>query len=57
VCIREANGEVYAATIDEKLAMRIGPGAWEPPKASLDGSPQAWRLAVSGPGFAVWDIA
>lgn len=48
---------MYAATIDEKLAMRIGPGAWEPPKASLDGSPQAWRLAVSGPGFAVWDIA
>ena len=56
VCIREASAELYAAVIDEKLAMKIGPGSWEPPKSGFNGQQRAWRLAVSGPGFSVWEV-
>ncbi|CAL5228346.1 g11459 [Coccomyxa viridis] len=53
--IREANEEVYAATVDDKLAMKIGPGAWEPSKAGINVGQKAWLLAVNGPGFMVWE--
>jgi alpha-amylase len=28
VTVRKAAGDVYAATIDDKIAMKIGPGDW-----------------------------
>ncbi len=53
--IREANEEVYAATVDDKLAMKIGPGVWDPSKAGINVGQKAWLLAVNGPGFMVWE--
>lgn len=46
VDIQKADGEVYAAIIDGKVAMKIGQGNWAP------GS--GWKLATSGSGYAVW---
>jgi alpha-amylase len=36
----------YAAIIDEKVAMKIGPAAWSPG--------DAWEVALDGPDYAVW---
>jgi alpha-amylase len=47
VNIREADGSRYAAIIDDRVAMKIGPGSWSP------GS--GWRLALDGESFAVWE--
>ncbi len=56
VCVREANDACYAATVDDKVAVRIGAGDWDPSKAGMDaGQGAAWALAVAGPGFAVWE--
>lgn len=69
VVIREASADVYAAEIDGKVAMKIGPGHWCPqqpgPQQGLRATPSplpphvaapgAWRLAVSGLNFAVWE--
>lgn len=55
MCIQEANNAVYAATIDDKVAMSIGAGDWEPSKAGVDVSQAGWVLSVAGPGFAVWE--
>lgn len=53
--IREANDQVYAATVDEKLAMKIGSATWDPTKAGVNVGQKAWLLAVNGPGFMVWE--
>ena len=37
----------YAAIINDKVAMKIGPAAWSPPGAG-------WQLALDGPDYAVW---
>ncbi|CAL8471337.1 g10879 [Coccomyxa elongata] len=55
VDICEANNEVYAALIDRKVTVKIGPGSWEPAKAGVDVGQKAWLLAVGGPGFSVWE--
>jgi alpha-amylase len=46
VNIHEARLGLYAATIQGKLAVKLGPDSWSP------GS--GWRLAVDGERFAVW---
>ena len=35
--VRKAAGDVYAATIDDKIAMKIGPGDWWVAVGSWDG--------------------
>ena len=55
VCVQEANNAIYAATIDDKVAVRIGAGDWDPSKAGVDIGQAAWVLAVAGPSFAVWE--
>jgi alpha-amylase len=47
VQILEANNNVYAAMIDQKLCMKIGDGSWCP-------SWDDWELATSGESYAVW---
>jgi alpha-amylase len=47
VNIRAADGGRYAATIDDRVAMKIGPGAWSPGTG--------WRLALDGNDYAVWE--
>jgi hypothetical protein len=46
VTIHEARERLYAATIDSKVAMKLGSDNWSP------GS--EWRLALDGDRFAVW---
>ena len=55
VDICEANNEVYAALIDRKITVKIGLGSWDPAKAGVNVGQKAWLLALSGPGFSVWE--
>ncbi|MEL6835849.1 MAG: alpha-amylase C-terminal beta-sheet domain-containing protein [Bacteroidota bacterium] len=48
--IKEARWDLYAAEIDGKVAMKIGPGSWAP-------SGSGWVLRTSGNDYAVWDKA
>ena len=55
VVVRKAAGDVYAATVDNKIAMKIGRGDWSPNGARLELGQKEWKLMASGPGFAVWE--
>lgn len=47
-----AERDVYAAIIDEKVAMKIGPGYYEPPKGQ-----QRWTLALEGKDYKIWETS
>lgn len=56
VFVRAARADVYAATIDDRVALKIGPGDWSP-----NGCPQSktlgrWNLATSGHNYACWKL-
>jgi alpha-amylase len=44
--IHEARRGLYAANIDGKVAVKLGPQSWHPGAG--------WQLALDGEGFAVW---
>ncbi|TMW96272.1 hypothetical protein EJD97_007641 [Solanum chilense] len=46
--IIEAQPNLYAATIDDKVSMKIGDGSWCP-------AGKEWTLAISGHRYAVWE--
>ncbi|KAG8383112.1 hypothetical protein BUALT_Bualt05G0150900 [Buddleja alternifolia] len=50
--IMMAERDVYAAMINEKIAMKIGPGHYEP-----SNGPQNWSLAVEGNDYKVWEAS
>lgn len=50
--ITKAERDVYAAMIDEKVAVKIGPGHYEPPSG-----PKTWSLAVEGKDYKVWEAS
>lgn len=50
--ITKAERDVYAATIDQKVAVKIGPGHYEPPSG-----PQKWSLALEGRDYKVWETS
>lgn len=52
VQITKAEKDVYAAMIDEKVAMKIGPGSYEPPSG-----PQGWSLTIEGKDYKVWEAS
>nr|DAD31168.1 TPA_asm: hypothetical protein HUJ06_010019 [Nelumbo nucifera] len=52
VQITKAERDVYAAIIDDKVAMKIGPGYYEPP-----GGSGRWVLAIEGKDYKVWEAA
>lgn len=54
VSIRKAYGELYAAVIDKKVAMKIGPADWSPTTDKVDVGQKSWKLLHSGFQFAVW---
>lgn len=54
VVVRAATADCYAATVDDKIAMKIGHGAWSPNKQDLGCGVKSWTLASSGPQYAVW---
>lgn len=55
VHIHEAKDDVYAAVIDSKLAVKIGPGVWGPKKAGVNVGQKAWLLAMSGHMYTIWE--
>lgn len=54
VKIQRAAAGVYAATVDDRVAVKIGPSDWSPSAAGVDVGQREWRLETSGPSFAVW---
>lgn len=52
VTVRRATNDVYAATIDDKVAMKMGHGDWSPNHSQLGGT---WKSTASGPNFCVWE--
>ncbi|KAL4522614.1 hypothetical protein Ndes2526A_g01021 [Nannochloris sp. 'desiccata'] len=54
VAVKKAYNDVYAAVIDNKVAVKIGPGNWSPSEA-LGGGIKEFKLLHSGHNFAVWE--
>jgi alpha-amylase len=55
VTVRRASADVYAATVDDKLAMKIGHGDYSPNRdTSIQCGVPKWKCTVSGINFAVW---
>ncbi|XP_071696099.1 alpha-amylase 3, chloroplastic [Rutidosis leptorrhynchoides] len=52
VKIVKSERDVYAAIIDDKVAMKIGPGHYEPESGS-----QKWSMAVQGNDYKVWETS
>lgn len=50
--ITKAEKDVYAAIIDDKVAMKIGPGHYEPPNGS-----HGWSVAAEGRDYKVWEAS
>ncbi|XP_020099176.1 alpha-amylase 3, chloroplastic isoform X1 [Ananas comosus] len=50
--IIKAERDVYAAEIDEKVAVKIGPGHYEP-----SNGPKNWVLAAEGKDYKVWETS
>ncbi|KAL4639360.1 hypothetical protein ACB092_03G211600 [Castanea dentata] len=48
--ITKAERDVYAAIVDEKVAVKIGPGHYEPPSGQ-----QKWSSAYEGKDYKVWE--
>ncbi|KAK3223107.1 hypothetical protein Dsin_010132 [Dipteronia sinensis] len=48
--ITKAERDVYAAVVDEKVAMKIGPGHYDPPSG-----PQSWSSVLEGKDYKVWE--
>ncbi len=55
VVVHKATNDVYAASVDKKIAVKVGPGNWSPQDDGLQIGQKDWKLATSGPNFAVWD--
>lgn len=55
VAVKKAYGELYAAVIDKKVAMKIGAGDWSPTGDKVDVGQKQWKLVHSGFQFAVWE--
>lgn len=46
--------DVYAAVLDEKVAMKIGPGHYEPPHDE-GSSNNSWIVSAEGKNYKVWE--
>ena len=53
--IWQANGDMYAAVVDGKVAVKLGPGSWSPTAAGVPVAQgrSGWALVTSGNDFAV----
>ncbi|CAM8912765.1 unnamed protein product [Rhodiola kirilowii] len=52
VKITKTERDVYAAIIDKKVAVKLGPGHYEPPSGS-----QKWSLSIEGRDYKVWETS
>ncbi|CAN4094703.1 unnamed protein product [Withania somnifera] len=50
--ITKAERDVYAAVVDDKVAVKIGPGHYEPPSGH-----QRWKMAAEGNDYKVWELS
>lgn len=57
VTVRKATADVYAASIDDKVAMKIGSGDWSPQSTGLRLQGRDMKLVCSGVNFAVWETS
>lgn len=58
VTVRKAAGDVYAATINDSIAIKIGRGDWSPNMAKIEAKGgQGWAKACNGHNWACWEIA
>lgn len=55
VLVHKATNDVYAASVDKKIAVKVGPGNWSPQDGGVQIGQKDWTLVTSGPNFAVWD--
>lgn len=55
VKILGATSDVYAASIDSKIVVKVGYGNWSPRQSNVDIGQRDWGLAHSGPNFAIWE--
>ena len=53
--VLKATNDVYAASIDKKIVVKVGSGNWSPQDTGLQIGQKDWKLATSGANFAVWD--
>lgn len=53
--ICKAYNELYAAVIDKKIAMKIGPAGWSPNEDKVSVGQKEWKLISSGTNYAVWE--
>lgn len=56
VSVKKAAGDVYAATIDDKIAVKIGPGDWSPNSSGVKINGKDMKSVSSGNGYAVWEV-
>jgi alpha-amylase len=50
-------GDVYAATINDCIAIKIGRGDWSPNMAKIEAKGgQAWIKACNGHNWACWEV-
>jgi Alpha-amylase C-terminal beta-sheet domain len=57
VTVRKAAGDVYAATINDKVAVKIGRGDWSPNMAKIEApGGKQWVKACSGKDWACWEV-
>ena len=54
VQVHKASSDTYAASIDSKIAMKVGWGNWSPNEDGVQLGQKDWLLLTSGPNFAVW---
>ncbi len=45
---------MYAAIVDDKLAVKIGRGDWSPSSTGVDVGQKAWKIACNGQNWACW---
>ena len=50
VKIAKAERDVYAAIIDDKVAVKIGPGHFEPQNGN-------WKSALEGRDYKLWELS
>ncbi|GFR49731.1 hypothetical protein Agub_g11888 [Astrephomene gubernaculifera] len=55
VVVKKSAADVYAAVIDDKVAMKMGPGDWSPNHSGLRMNGKDMKLVSSGFQFAVWE--
>jgi len=55
VVVKKSTADVYAAVIDDKIAMKIGPGDWSPNQSGVRVNGKELKLSCSGYNWAVWE--